>query len=455
MSTKPPHVLVVDDEPDIRQLIGEILTDFDYAVTEVHDAAAARTAVRLHQFDAILLDIWMPGDDGITLLKEWYDANFETPVIMLSAHGSIETAVEATRYGAFDYLEKPVSIGRLDITVRNAVRSREVSTRHRVKRKSDVQVDLVGSSPAIATLRGEINKLSQARSDVIVLGEVGSGRTTVSRMVHHDRGNDRKSLILLDWQTKEIWQRKISDAIEEAKHGSILVRDIHTYDRYAQNQVLGLLNEIIERRSRGDDSAPAIFATTTESIYQRIKEGKFRPELFHRLNESVVRVPSLRDRLQDIPELVGYLVDKFSRNGELPYKPISTAALNCLRNHSWNGNVEELKNVLRKVIQGASVETISDEEVRTVLETWDEPAIESLESIEDGSQLFGLPFREAKDNFEREYLRFHLQRSKSLTEVATATGLHRASIFRKTRDLGIEETASSQIEITTKDGVDS
>ncbi len=455
MSTKPLKILVVDDEPDIRQLIGEILTDFDYAVTEVHDAAAARTAVRLQQFDAILLDIWMPGDDGITLLKEWHDANFETPVIMLSAHGSIETAVEATRYGAFDYLEKPVSIGRLDITVRNAVSSREVSTKHRVTRKSDAQVDLVGSSPAIATLRGEINKLSQARSDVFVIGEVGSGRTTVSRMIHHDRGNDRKSLIILDWQTKEIWQRTISDAIEEAKHGSILIRDIHTYDRYAQNQVLGLHNEIIERRFRGDDSASAIFATTTESIYQRIKEGKFRPELFHRLNESVIRVPSLRDRLQDIPELVGYLVDKFSKSGELPYKPISTAALNCLRNHTWNGNVEELKNVLRKVIQGASVETISDEEVRTVLESWDEPAIESLETVEDGSQLFGLPFREAKDNFEREYLRFHLQRSKSLTEVAAATGLHRASIFRKTRDLGIEETASSQIEITTKDGAES
>ena len=455
MNTKPPHILVVDDEPDIRQLIGEILTDFDYVVTEVHDAAAARTAVRLQKFDAILLDIWMPGDDGITLLREWYDAEFETPVIMLSAHGSIETAVEATRYGAFDYLEKPVSIGRLDITVRNAVSSREVSTKHRVTRKSDTQVDLVGSSPAIATLRGEINKLSQAKSDVFVIGEVGSGRTTVSRMIHHERGNDRKSLIILDWQTKEIWQRSISDAIKQAHHGSILIRDIHTYDRYGQNQVLGLLNEIIERRVRGDESAPAIFATTTESIYQRIKEGKFRPELFHRLNESVIQVPSLRDRLQDIPELVGYLVDKLSRSGELPYKPISTAALNCLRNHTWNGNIEELKNVLRKVIQGTSVETISDEEICTVLETWDEPALESLESIEDGSQLFGLPFREAKDNFEREYLRYHLQRSKSLTEVAAATGLHRASIFRKTRDLGIEETASNQIEITNKDGADS
>ena len=455
MSTKPPQILVVDDEPDIRQLIGEILTDFDYVVTEVHDAAAARTAVRLQNFDAILLDIWMPGDDGITLLKEWHDADFETPVIMLSAHGSIETAVEATRYGAFDYLEKPVSIGRLDITVRNAVSSRAVSTKHRVTRKSDAQVDLVGSSPAIATLRGEINKLSQARSDVFVIGEVGSGRTTVSRMIHQERGNDRKSLIMLDWQTKEVWQRSISDAIKGAKHGSILIRDIHTYDRYGQNQVLGLLNEIIERRVRGDDSAPDMFATTTESIYQRIKEGKFRPELFHRLNESVIRVPSLRDRLQDIPELVGYLVDQLSRSDELPYKPISTAALNCLRNHNWNGNIEELKNVLRKVIQGASVETISDEEVRTVLETWDEPAIESLETIEDGSQLFGLPFREAKDNFEREYLRYHLHRSKTLTEVAAATGLHRASIFRKTRDLGIEETANSQFETTTKDGADS
>ena len=455
MSTKSPHILVVDDEPDIRHLIGEILTDFDYVVTEVHDAAAARTAVRLQKFDAILLDIWMPGDDGITLLKEWYDAEFETPVIMLSAHGSIETAVEATRCGAFDYLEKPVSIGRLNITVRNAVRSREVSTKHRITRKSDAQVDLVGSSPAIATLRGEISKLFQARSDVFVIGEVGSGRTTVSRIIHHERGNDRNNLIILDWQTKETWQRSISDAIMEANNGSILIRDIHTYDRYGQNQVLGLINEIIERRVRGDDSAPNIFATTTESIYQRIKEGKFRPELFHRLNESVIRVPSLRDRLQDIPELVGYLVDKFSKDGELPYKPISTAALNCLRNHTWNGNIEELKNVLRKVLQGTSVETISDEEVRTVLETWEEPVIESLETIDDGSQLFGLSFREAKDNFEREYLRYHLQRSKSLTEVAAATGLHRASIFRKTRDLGIEETTSSQIGITTKDGADS
>lgn len=456
MKTRSPHILIVDDEPDIRQLIGEILTDFNYLVTEVHDAAAARTAVRLQQFDAVLLDIWMPGDDGITLLKEWHSVGFTTPVIMLSAHGSIETAVEATRYGAYDYLEKPVSVGRLEITVRNAIRNSQIPIEYTIKSKPVVQLDLVGNSSVIASLRAQVKKLAQLRTHLIVIGEIGSGREAAVRMLHQERGKDNDSFKSLNWLMKEAWQQSIPEALEEAASGTILVRDLHAYDKYSQNQVLGLLNEISTRRANEDDSnVPDVVATTTPSIFERMNTGKLRPELFHRLNENQLVVPPLRDHLEDIPELVGYLVDKFSRAGEMPYKRISTAALNRLRNHPWQGNVEELKNVLLKAIQGSSSETITEAEVQTLLETWEAPEIEQLDDGREGSQIFGFPYREAKENFEREYLRYHIQRSKSLTEAAEKIGLHRASIFRKTRELGIEVNASGEIRSDAEDDADS
>jgi len=182
---RSPHILGVADEPDIRQLIGEILVDFGYLVTEVHDAAAARAATRAQSFDAVLLDIWMPGDDGITLLKEWYKDGFTTPVIMLSAHGSIETAVEATRHGAYDYLEKPVSVGRLEITVRNAIRNSQTPLEYTIKSKPVEQVNLIGSSTIISTLRSQIKKLARSRTNLIIIGEFGSGRESAARMLHH------------------------------------------------------------------------------------------------------------------------------------------------------------------------------------------------------------------------------------------------------------------------------
>ncbi len=437
-ATRTPQILVIDDEPDIRRLIGEILSDFNYIVTEVHDAAAARTAVRLQQFDAILLDIWMPGDDGITLLKEWHAAAFTTPVIMLSAHGSIETAVEATRYGAYDYLEKPVSIGRLEITVRNAIRNRYIPTDYTIKSKPVAQVNLVGSSAAMVSLRNKIKSLSQLRTKVLVIGEIGSGRATVARMLHHEQGKDDESFRVLDWQLKPTWEQSIPQALDEAANGMLLIRDIHTYDKYGQNQVLGLLDEVAVRQLSTDALAvPNIVVTATRSIYPRMTEGKFRPELFYRLNESMLQVPPLQDHLEDIPELVGYLVDRFNQVNNLPYKRFSTAGLNCLRNHDWRGNVEELKNVLLRVIQTTNAETITDVDIIPVLESWEVPNIEVLEAPDEGAQLFGLPYGEAKNNFEREYLRYHLQRCKTQKEVEVATGLHRSNIFRKSRKHGI------------------
>ncbi len=457
MNTRSPHVLVVDDEPDIRQLIGEILSDFDYLVTEVHDAAAARTAVRLQKFDAVLLDIWMPGDDGITLLKEWHHVGFTTPVIMLSAHGSIETAVEATRYGAYDYLEKPVSVGRLEITVRNAIRNSQIPVEYTIKSKPvEARREMVGSSSVIVELRSQIKKLSQSNSNVIVIGEVGSGRETAARMLHHESGKDQDTFKVLDWLLKDTWQQSILEVLDEAGDGTIVIRDIHAYEKYSQNQVLGLLNEINARRAgKAGSKVPRVVATTTMSVYERMNSGKLRPELFYRLNECQLHVKPLRDHLEDIPELVGYLVDKFSSTGESSYKRISTSALNSLRNHVWLGNVEELKNVLLKAIQGTSAETITEAEIQALLEAWEAPEIEQMEDSDEGAQIFGFPYREAKENFEREYLRYHLLRCKTLNDVVKVTGLHRASIFRKTRGFGIEMNANGNDIGRSGDDIDS
>lgn len=445
MNTRSPQILVVDDEPDIRQLIGEILSDFDYSVTEVHDAAAARTAVRLQKFDAVLLDIWMPGDDGITLLKEWHSAGFPTPVIMLSAHGSIETAVEATRYGAYDYLEKPVSVGRLQITLRNALRNSQVPRDYTISSKP-VRVDAVGSSSAMSALRTQIKRLSHSETNVLILGEVGSGRETAARLLHHDRGMDAKKFKVLNWLMKELRDQSVHDELEAAAGGTLLIRDIHVYDKYSQNQILGLLGEVSDRRSRGEaDSAPCIVATSDSSIRVRMQSGRLRPELYYRFNENILHVPPLRDRPEDIPELVGHLTNKFSQSEEFPYKRISTAALNALRNHTWKGNVEELKNVLLKAMQNTGGEMIGETEILSLLEAVEAPQADALDEDAGLSRIFAFPFREAKDHFEREYLRHYLQQCTSLTEVAELTGLHRASIFRKMQALGIESSAGGRM----------
>ena len=456
MTKEKSKVLVVDDEPDIRQLIGQILEDFDYRVTEVHDANAARRAVRFEKFDAILLDIWMPGDDGITLLQEWYEAKLPTPVIMLSAHGTVETAVAATKFGAYDYLEKPVSAGRLEITVRNAVNQG-------VKVGSDSQTivsrfskaEIIGSSTKILALRRQIRNATSTNASVLIVGEPGSGRETTARVIHQSIADDERPLVVADWLTSDNLSQSVSELMEEAMNGTLLFLDLHAYDSYDQNRLLGLMHAASNLSAIQDKSSLRLIATATDAIYELLKSGEFRPELFVRISELTIRVPALREHSEDVPELVGYYTDYLNQTENLKYRSYSTAALNRMRNHHWHGNVRELINVLRRIMVSDCAEIIAGPDIQPFLcdVEFAGKAAPSKKSS-DSRSMYKLPYKAAKEVFERSYLLHQLRNAQSYTEIAKKTGLHRSSLFRKIRDHEISILPGGESSLDVKKGDD-
>ena len=440
MAIERKRVLVVDDEPDVRLLLGQVLTDFGYVVTEAHDAAAARTAVRLEHFDAVLLDVWMPGDDGITLLKQWKEANMQTPVVMLSAHGSIETAIEATRYGAYDYLEKPVGAGRLEITIRNAVSKkarRAVSTDSKLKPL--VKTSLIGSSVMMKSLRNQIKNVTATAANVLIVGEPGTGKSSVARMIHEASGNSDDPFIVLDWVAGEGIGTPVSKLLDVAKNGTLLIRDLQAYDGFNQSRILGLLNKIsIEYSDAGESTKPRVIATTSPTIKAKLESGQLTPEVYYRLSSLTIEVPALRQHPEDIPELVGYMSDQFNQRDNIQYKRVSTAALNSLRNHDWPGNVQELKSVLLRAILMRNDETITSADIESLLEHVCIVNTDNDSGMGNGAIWFSLPLRDAKDQFERDYLIHNLKQCNTYTETAKSCGLHRSSLFRKIREHGIK-----------------
>ena len=440
MAIERKRVLVVDDEPDVRLLLGQVLTDFGYVVTEAHDASAARTAVRLEQFDAILLDVWMPGDDGITLLKQWKEANMQTPVVMLSAHGSIEIAIEATRYGAYDYLEKPVGAGRLEITMRNAVSKmarRVVTTDSELNPL--VKTKLIGSSVTMKFLRRQIKDVAATKANVLIVGEPGTGKSTLARMIHEASGNSDAPLIVLDWVAGEGMGTPVSELLDAVKNGTLLIRDLQVYDGFNQGRILGLLNKISSEYSdAGESTKPRVIATASPTIKTKLESGQLTPELYYRLNNLTIEVPALREHPEDIPELVGYMSDQFNQKENIQYKRVSTAALNSLRNHEWPGNVQELKSVLLRAILMRHDETITNTDIESLLEHVYIVNTDNDSEIENGAFWFSLSLRDAKDQFERDYLIHNLKQCSNYTETAKSCGLHRSSLFRKIREHGIK-----------------
>ena len=382
----------------------------------------------------------MPGDDGITLLKQWKEANMQTPVVMLSAHGSIEIAIEATRYGAYDYLEKPVGAGRLEITMRNAVSKK---ARRVVTTDSElnplVKTKLIGSSVTMKFLRRQIKDVAATKANVLIVGEPGTGKSTLARMIHEASGNSDAPLIVLDWVAGEGMGTPVSELLDAVKNGTLLIRDLQVYDGFNQGRILGLLNKISSEYSdAGESTKPRVIATASPTIKTKLESGQLTPELYYRLSNLTIEVPALREHPEDIPELVGYMSDQFNQKENIQYKRVSTAALNSLRNHEWPGNVQELKSVLLRAILMRHDETITNTDIESLLEHVYIVNTDNDSEIENGAFWYSLSLRDAKDQFERDYLIHNLKQCNTYTETAKSCGLHRSSLFRKIREHGIK-----------------
>jgi len=447
MST--PHVLVVDDEADIRALIKEILSDEGYEVTNAGDATEARVARHDGDFDLILLDIWMPDTDGITLLREWSEqGDLDCPVVIMSGHGTVDTAVEATRLGAFDFVEKPLSIAKLLRTVERAIEA--------AKRQSTTARKLlpslltpVGRSKVMQSLRDKVQQYANHDSPVLLIGEAGTGRGAFARYIH--ALSDRAEGPLVNLLSASLTESNAEEQLfgteaggevhngyfERAKNGTLIIDELTDLNELAQKLIMSVLEqgEFVRRGGHEPIKLQARVLATVKADYEsKIEDGSLRRELVSDLNTLSIRVPPLREYAEDVPELLSYYVDKLVDGEGLSFRRMGVAAQNRLRNYPWPDNVRELKNLVRRLLITGSDEEISLVEVENELSATahsDEPLVKQ--------DLLSLPLREAREQFERAYLQQQLVLCDGkVGRLAKRVGMERTHLYRKLRSLGVD-----------------
>ena len=443
-----PQVLVVDDELDIRTLLQEILSEEGYQVTVAADADEARAAWVDAKPDLVLLDIWMPGTDGITLLREWSEGKpLSCPVVMMSGHGSVETAVEATRLGAFDFVEKPLSLAELLRTVERAINEGQ-SVRPQSKMKLPDMVAPIGKSKAMKALRDQAQRLAPHDTPVLLLGEAGTGREAFARYIHAMSPRSDAPFVTItggSLQTDQAAQKLFGNqkgsivaagAFEKANGGTLFINELGDLDPDVQTLLLGALEQGSFQRigSDTDISLSLRLLSSADSSLDLSKNGPVRADLLALLNVVQLHVPPLREYAEDVPDLLRYYVDKLVDSEGLPYRRFGVAAQNRLRNYPWLGNVRELRNLVQRHLIMSNEEEISLEEIENDIAA--QPASNEPLVKQD---LLALPLREAREQFEKAYLQQQLILcGGKVGLLAKRVGMERTHLYRKLRTLGVE-----------------
>lgn len=442
------RILVVDDEADIRGLLEEILSEEGHEVEAAGSAAEARELYQESEPDLVLLDIWMPDVDGITLLREWSDGEERRPcpVVMMSGHGTVETAVEATRLGAFDFIEKPVSLAKLLRTVERALETGRATGR---ASRSMVAPALapVGRSRIIQSLREKAERMAVHDTPVLVTGEPGSGRESFARFMHSQGPRAREPFVRLvasalpDQGAEAALFGRVNDGrlepgyFSRARGGTLFIKELSDLGPQAQRLLIGALENGHFTPLGGSPQSleTRIIASVKPGFERALSGGVFRQELLAHLGVVVLKVPPLREYAEDVPELLRHYLDKLVDDHGLPFRRFSVAAQNRLRNYPWPGNVAELRNMVHRLLILGGEEEISLEEVEQIIaETV--PAGESLLS----QDIMALPLREAREQFERAYLQQQLQICEGkVGQLAKRVGMERTHLYRKLRTLGI------------------
>jgi len=442
------RILVVDDEADIRDLVREILTEEGYAVDVAANAAEARAACAREAPDLVLLDIWMPDTDGISLLREWQQSqSLSAPVVMMSGHGTVETAVEATRLGAVDYVEKPLSLAKLLRTVTSAL---EEGGRRRQAARSLLPPLLapVGRSRVMRELREQAKQIAPHEAALLILGEPGTGREAFARYIHSLGARKSGPFVTLTAGslTDENAEAALygsesagtvrAGALEQAERGVLFVNELGDLPPAAQRLLLAAIDSGTFQRQGGTTpvACRARLMCSAQPAFETRGTTPFRQDLLSQLSVLTLRVPPLRDYAEDVPDLLRYYVDRLVDDQRLPFRRFSVAAQNRLRNYPWPGNIRELKNLVhRLLIQGGDeeIELAEIEREISAQATGDEPLVKQ--------DLLSLPLREAREHFERAYLTQQLQLcSGKVGQLAKRVGMERTHLYRKLRSLGVD-----------------
>ena len=419
------QVLVVDDEIGIRELLRDILQDEGYQVQLAENAAEAREYRQHTRPDVVLLDIWMPDCDGITLLKEWGTGGMLTmPVVMMSGHGTIDTAVEATRIGAFDFLEKPIALQKLLKTVNAALKHSEQLP------KSDMSLLNLGKSDVINELRQRLEQVSMSKAPLLLIGEKGSGAELCAKFLHQA---NTPWLMLIESQ-------RLADApleiLEQLREGVLFIPEVAELDKTQQKGLMLLL-------AKADKFGTRVVCSTARPLPDMVTEGTFDNGLLQTLSVSTLRVPSLADHREDIPDLVRALAFLLVETTASPYREFETAALNMLRNADWPGNLTQLDSVIRNLMQTSLSEKITLDDVNRVMEQFAPLKSVILEPVSLNTNVLPInldrPLRETRDEFERLYFEYHIEKAdNNISRVAEAVELERTHLYRKLKQLGIK-----------------
>lgn len=427
------HILVVDDEIGIRELLRDILQDEGYRVDLAENAGAARS-MRLHERpDVVLLDIWMPDCDGITLLKEWANGGLLTmPVVMMSGHGTIDTAVEATRIGAFDFLEKPIALQKLLKTVANALKHSEQSP------KSEITLTALGKSQLIVALKERLDKIAASNSvgpsPVLLIGPKGCGAELCARFLQMP---NTPWLHLLDYSQLATAPLEI---LEQVRDGVLYLSEVAELNKTEQKGLLLLITKAEKYNVR-------VVCATSENLPKMQAEDTFDHNLLQLLSAVSLRVPALEEHKEDIPDLAVAIANLQFELANVPYCEFDVAALNALRNANWPGDIAQLDAVIRNLIQTSLGEKITLEDVQRVLTQFgDVPQAAVESSVNVATQaallpnaLFDQPLREARDEFERLYFAHHMKNlAGNMSKLAEIVGLERTHLYRKLKQLEIK-----------------
>ncbi|KAB2938825.1 MAG: Transcriptional regulatory protein ZraR [Rhodocyclaceae bacterium] len=403
-------ILVVDDEIGIRELLSEILADEGHDVQLAENAAAGRAARNAARPDLVLLDIWMPDTDGITLLKEWSAAGqLSMPVVMMSGHGTIDTAVEATRIGAQDFLEKPIALQKLLAAVKRALQKSVAPARH-----GELTLAAFARSGPLRDLKKRLEQIA-ARSRALML-KTGPG--SLAELVARSLQAPGKAWLDLAGQGQPL----AIEALEQAAGGMLFAAELAALSRLQQKNLAFALDRLEKFDLR-------LVAASGQTAAELAAAG-FDEALLRRLGEVSLGAPGLAELKDEVPELAAQILTHLVEAGEVPLRHLSTAALNALRNQAWSGGYAELRNAVRSLALAALEEEISGEEVSRLLAPQPSAAAQALP--------LDLPLREAREAFERVYFEHHLQlEGGNMTRLAEKTGLERTHLYRKLKGLGI------------------
>jgi two-component system, NtrC family, nitrogen regulation response regulator NtrX len=451
MSAPKPHLLLIDDDPNTLASLSRAFRLAGYDATVCDSAVRALELLRAERFDVIFSDVVMPGKDGISLLEDLKAAGTTTPVVMISGQASVEMAVRATRLGAVDFLEKPLSTQKLLVTTENVLRLRHLEEENRDLRHRLGKHDVVWSGPVMERLLAQVERVAASESRVAIQGETGTGKELIARTIHQKSARRAGPFVTLNCaavpgeliESELFGHEKGSFTGAAARHigkfeqaggGTLFLDEIGDMPLAMQSKLLRVLEEGEIERVGGDKQIPVdarVIVATHRNLEELVRQGTFRADLFHRVYVFPIVLPPLRDRAEEVAALAEYFSAQVAAQNSWRKKHFSVEALDILKRYPWPGNVRELRNVVERVLLLSNTETITADEVNLAL-----PAVRNGEPAATGGNG---TLAQRIESFEREVLLAELRRHHHhMTNVARALGLERSHLYKKCQQLGID-----------------